>query len=249
MIFLLGSDTSTKQILVPDWDAFQMRLLSFSIALGMTGHGTMQEVETKMAVYIRLLAERFKHIRSITEVKELDLLIRTEIHKEQSEDPSKGFYKLLDAKVMGPTGEARMSYMMSSILMHTVGGRKRQIDEATGGTPGPTNSPLTDEQKKLRNKEKSDARKVRKQNAKNGDPRNADGKNNGDPKRKPPMGQQQKYPAAEHKQLLAWSKDPKNYRLCRHFNASTGCKDADCQFIAKCMKCGDTAHGAFLCRR
>ena len=67
----------------------------------------MQEVETKMAVYIRLLAERFKHIRSITEVKELDLLIRTEIHKAQSEDPSEGFYKLLDEKVLKAEKEVK----------------------------------------------------------------------------------------------------------------------------------------------
>jgi hypothetical protein len=162
MIFLLGTDTATKQIQVPDWDSFQVRLLSFGIALGLTGHGTIKEVETKMVVYIRLLSERFKNIRSITEVKELDLLIRTEIHKKQSEDPSKQFYSLLDDKVLGPTGEARMSYMMSSILMHTVEGRKRQIDEAFGDSPAPTNVPLTDDQKKLRNKERREAKKLRK---------------------------------------------------------------------------------------
>ena len=138
---------------------------------------------------------------------------------------------------------------MSSILLHTVGGRKRQVDEVTGTIAKPPASPLTDEQRKLRNKAKNEAKKVRKQNAKKGDPKNGEGKANGDPKRKPPMGQQQKYPVAGHKQLLAWSKDPKNFRLCRHFNSSTNCKDADCQFLAKCMKCGDTAHGAFLCKR
>ena len=217
----------------------------------------MNEVQTKMAAYTRLLAERFKHIRSITEVKELDMLIRTEIHKEQSEDPSRGFYTLLDEKVLGPDGEARMSYMMSSILMHTVGGRQRHNAEATGDPPHvPTNTPLTQEEKKLRNQERNEARKLRKAAAKaKADPKKkpapaADPKAS-DPKagqkRKGGGSKQTTYPSAEHAKLVEMSKEPQNNRVCRFWNASTGCTDADCSFINKCMKCGSTAHGLFHC--
>ena len=74
--------------MVHDWDTFRKRMLSFSIALGITGHAALQETRTKMNVYLKLLEERFLETYSIRQIVELDLMIRKDISKMQKKKQS-----------------------------------------------------------------------------------------------------------------------------------------------------------------
>ena len=178
-LFAIGTDRITRTIVVHDWDTFRKRMLSFSVAMGLTGHAALSETRTKMNVYLKLLEERFREAYSMRHIIELDLMIRKEISKMQKKNRVLSFFGALDEYVLDDKkGAAHLSYLMATVLYSQSAGRSRGGGgPAAGGgapdvspsTPQPggtkrkgDNSPLTPEQKIERAQRRKDKRKENK---------------------------------------------------------------------------------------